>query len=114
MASKKTVTIRQSSGITIVDVNEDLGGHIASDFRETLEELTSQKIQKIIVNLGRVQHINSTAVGAIVGAARRLRQKGGDVKICALADNLKRVFDLIGASGVIEIYESESSTAAAF
>ena len=114
MASKGSVTIRKSSDITIVNVNEDLGGHVASDFRQTLEELTGQQARKIIVNLGRVQHINSTAVGAIVGAARRLRQKGGDVKICALADNLKRVFDLIGASGVIDIYESESSTAAAF
>ena len=61
MASKKSVTIRQSSDITIVDVNEDLGGHIASDFRETLEELTSQKIQKIIVNLV-VGSANSTRV----------------------------------------------------
>lgn len=112
--AKESMTIREESDVTIVDVNEDLGSYAASDLRETLEELVGKKTQKIVVNLGNVQHINSTAVGALVGVAKRIRQKGGDVKVYALADNLKRTFDLIGASSVVEIYESEDSAIAAF
>ena len=108
------MTVRENSDVTVIDVQEDLGSYAASDLRETLEGLLVSKTQKIIVNLGDVEHINSTGVGAIVGAAKRIRQRGGDVKVCGLADNIKRTFDLTGASSVVEIYESESSAIAAF
>ena len=108
------MTVRESSDVTVIDVNDDLGSYVASDLRETLEGLLASKTEKIIVNLGNVQHINSTGVGAIVGVAKRIRQRGGDVKVCGLADNIKRTFDLTGASSVVEIYESESSALSAF
>ncbi len=108
------MTVRENSDVTVIDVNEDLGSYVASDLRETLEDLLASKTEKIIVNLGNVQHINSTGVGAIVGVAKRIRQRGGDVKVCGLVDNIKRTFDLTGASSVVEIYESESSAISAF
>lgn len=108
------MTVRENSDVTVIEVQDDLGSYVASDLRENLEDLLGSKTQKIIVNLGSVQHINSTGVGAIVGAAKRIRQRGGDVKVCGLADNIKRTFDLTGASSVVEIYESESSAISAF
>ena len=112
--SNESMSIRESSDVKIVDVNEDLGSYEAADLRKALEELVSQKAQKIVVNLSGVQHINSTAVGALVGIAKRLRQKDGDLKVYGLADNIKRTFDLIGASSVLEIYDSESSALGGF
>ena len=106
--------LRESGDVKIVDINEDLGSYVASDLRNTLEELVSQRAQHIVVNLSSVQHINSTAVGALVGVAKRLRQKNGDLKVYGLGDNIKRTFDLIGASSVVEIYESEDSAVSAF
>lgn len=108
------MTVRENSDVTVIDVREDLGSYVASDLRENLEDLLVSKTQKIIINMGNVQHINSTGVGAIVGAAKRIRQRGGDIKVCGLSDNIKRTFDLTGASSVVEIYESESGAIAAF
>ena len=112
------MTIREGEEIfapvKIVDVNTDLGRYQADDLRETLDELVSQKAEKIIVNLSGVQHINSTAVGTLVSIVKQLRQKNGDLKVYGLGDNVKRVFDLIGASSILEIYDSESSAIAAF
>ncbi len=112
--ANESMTIRESADVKIVDVNEDLGSYAAADLRKAIDELVDQRTQKIVVNLGQVQHINSTAIGAMVGAAKRLRQSDGDLKVYSLADNLKRTFDLVGASSVIEIYDSESSALAAF
>ena len=111
---ERCISLRETSDVTIIDIVDDLGSYAAADLRETLEDLLHSKTQKVLVNLNHVEHINSTAVGAMVGAAKRIRQKGGDVKVCQLADNIKRTFDLTGASSVVEIYESESSALAAF
>jgi anti-sigma B factor antagonist len=110
----KSLTIREDSDVIIVDVNSDLGSYEAAELRRGLQELIGQEAEKIIVNLNGVQHINSTAVGALVGIAKRLRQKSGDLKVFGTADHIKRTFDLIGASRVLELYESEASALAGF
>ena len=114
MDSAKLMKLREMSGIKIIEITTDLSSYAASDLRKVLEGLLVEKVDRVVVNLGQVSHINSTAVGALVGVAKRLRQNGGDLKICELADNLTRTFNLIGASSVLEIYESETSALAAF
>ena len=112
--ANESMTLRDNAGLKIIDVNEDLGSYAAADLRKAIDGLIDESALKIIVNLSQVQHINSTAIGAMVGAAKRLRQNNGDLKIYGLADNLKRTFDLVGASSVLEIYDSEDSALAAF
>ena len=113
MASE-SMSVRDSADAKIIDVNEDLGSYAAADLRKTIDGLIDGASQQIIVNLSEVQHINSTAIGAMVGSAKRLRTNSGDLKVYGLAENLKRTFDLVGASSVLEIYDSESSALAAF
>ena len=110
----ESMTIRDNADAKIVDVNEDLGSYAAADLRTAIDSLIGESAQKLVVNLSQVQHINSTAIGAMVGAAKRLGQNDGDLKVYGLADNLKRTFDLVGASSVLEIYDSEDSAIAAF
>jgi anti-sigma B factor antagonist len=114
LMANESMTVRDNADAKIIDVNEDLGSYAAADLRKTIDGLINGASRQIVVNLSEVQHINSTAIGAMVGAAKRLRQNSGDLKVYGLADNLKRTFDLVGASSVLEIYDSESSALAAF
>ena len=114
MTGTEFMTLRENGEVKIVDVKTDLSSYAASDLRKVLEDLLAEKVNMIVVNLSEVSHINSTAVGSLVGVAKRLRQSGGDLKICEAAPNLRHTFDLIGASSVVEIYESEKSAIAAF
>ena len=82
--------------------------------RKALDDLQSQRNYKIVVNLSNVEYINSTAVGALVGTAKQVRRRKGDLKIYGLADNLKRTFDLVGASKVLEPYDSENNAISSF
>ncbi len=106
--------IRQNADVKIIDVNSYLGSYAAADLRETLANLVNQDVQKIVVNLSKVEHINSMAIGVLVGTAKQLRLKDGDVKIYGLAENIRRTFDLIGASDIVEIHDSEDSALATF
>ena len=100
------------SNMEIVDVNTDLGRYEADNLNKTLGDTGRQKVQNIVVNLSRVRNINSTCIGILVGVAKQLRRMGGSLKICGLADNVKRAIDLTGASAFLEIYDSEDSALA--
>ncbi|MCY4403457.1 MAG: STAS domain-containing protein [Candidatus Poribacteria bacterium] len=114
MSGTEFMTLRENADIKIIDVKTDLSSYAATDLRKVLENLLTEKVSKVVVNFSEVSHINSTAVGTLVGIAKRLRQSGGDLKLCNLASTLTRTFNLIGASSVVEIYESEKSAIAAF
>jgi anti-sigma B factor antagonist len=114
MTGTEFITTRENADVKIIDVKTDLSSYAASDLRKVLENLLMEKANKVVVNFSEVNHINSTAVGTLVGIAKRLRQNGGDLKLCNLASTLTRTFNLIGASSVVEIYESEKSAIAAF
>lgn len=110
----ESIAVRTQGDISVIDVNGDLDGYAASDLRKELEALVGQKQYQLVVNLTKVSHINSTAVGALVAIAKQTRQRNGDLKVSNLADSLKRTFDLIGASKVLEIYASEKEAVGAF
>ena len=112
--SEESSRIRENADVKIIDVNNYLGSYAAADLRETLADLVNQDVQKIIVNLSQVEHINSAAIGALVGTAKQLRLKDGDLKLYGLTDNIRRTFDLIGASDIVEIHESEDSALSTF
>ena len=114
MTGTEFMTLRENADIKIIDVKTDLSSYAATDLRKVLENLLKEKVNRVIVNLSDVGHINSTAVGTLVGIAKRLRQNDGDLKLCNLTSTLTRTFNLIGASSVVEIYESEKSAIAAF
>ena len=106
---EESMHIRDREGAKIIDVNTNLGRYEADDLKKTLGNVVSQKVQNIVVNLSQVEHINSTSIGVLVGVAKQLREKGGNLNVYGLADNITRVFDLIGASDFIEIFASEDS-----
>jgi anti-sigma B factor antagonist len=112
--SQESITIRESSDIRIVYVNEDLGGHVFASLRQKLNELVNQNVRKIVVNLSQVEHINSLAIGVMVGTSKKLREDGGDLKVYGLTEHIREIFDLIGTSEVLEIHDSETSALDAF
>ena len=112
--SEELSRIRQSADVKIIDANDYLGSYAAAELRQTLIDLVNQDVHKIIVNLSEVEHISSVAIGALIGAAKQLRLKDGDVKIYGLAENIRRTFDLIGASDIVEIHDSEASALSTF
>ena len=54
----------EESGIKVIEIKTDLSSYAASDLRKVLEGLLAEKVEKVVVNLSQVNHINSTAVGA--------------------------------------------------
>ena len=108
MMSKEVITIRERSDVKIVDVNTNLGSYEVVNLRNTLDALVSQNTRTILVNLSQVQHICSAAIGALVGALRRLHRQGGELKVFGLAANIKQTFDLVGVTGILTIYDAES------
>src|SRR5581483_9476063 len=56
----------------------------------------------------------SSGMGTLVRLFSNARSKGGDIKLCALAELVRRIFQLTNLLSVFEIYDSEEQAIAAF
>jgi anti-sigma B factor antagonist len=87
-----------------------LGGAECTAIYTKVKDLVAQGVRKVVIDLDGVSLMNSTGLGALVGASISLRNAGGDVKLSRLKGRMK---GLLLASSIISIFESFDSIEAA-
>ncbi|MEN8139610.1 MAG: STAS domain-containing protein [Thermodesulfobacteriota bacterium] len=67
-----------------------------------------------VVDFSAVDFMDSSGLGALIAAVRRLRKGGRDLKIACPNDNVQRVFDLTSANRLFEIFAQRQSALDSF
>jgi anti-anti-sigma factor len=62
---------------------------------------------KIVINAGQMTFINSTALGSLIRAQKRLKQYGGDLAIAELSGFAVQVFKTLGIDRKVRCFPSE-------
>ena len=106
--------IRTENGVDVIDVSGQLDAFTTPDVKAEFKKLTDSRRFKLAVNLAKVDYVNSTAIGAIVAVAQQVRKRSGDLKLFGMKDDIRKVFDLVGASKILEIFKSEQEALKSF
>jgi anti-sigma B factor antagonist len=94
---------REIAGETIVlSVEGDLDLSCAPSLKWALADSQSSGRRHVIVDLGAVSFIDSTALGVLVGAQRAM-DAGLHLAIACGDENVLRIFELTGLDGMFEI-----------
>lgn len=100
--------IREEGKATVVELISELDRLSVFSIKTRLRELAKKRRHNnFIVNFSQIDHINSTIVGALVGVRTMAKEHGGDLVLCDVNSNIRRTLDLIGASKVLSIYDTE-------
>ncbi len=101
-------TIREEGKVVVVELLSELDRLSVLSIKTQLRVLvTKKKKNKFIINFNKIDHINSTIIGALVGIQHLVRERGGDLVLCDVKPNIRRTFDLIGASKILNIHDTE-------
>jgi len=98
-----TFTTREVSHVSIVDINGriTLGDEIGQ-LRDTVRGLVNAGKKKIILNLAKVDYIDSSGVGELVGCYTTVRNAGGELKLLALT---KKVHDVLNVTKLYTVFD---------
>ena len=84
--------------------------------QELVQELTSQLDQiqhkHILLNLSRVEFISSAALNRLINFQKRVRDAGGEVKLCSLQPPVDEIFHATRFNQVVEIQPTEAAALA--
>jgi len=99
---------REHEGVTIVDLDGRMTvGPEATAFREKIAALIAAGTRNVVLNLKRVDYIDSTGLGALVMSATSERRQGGNVKLVNLSRRSIELLVMTKLATVFEIFNDE-------
>jgi anti-sigma B factor antagonist len=78
----------------------------ATDLRRELFGAVADGADTVVVDMATTTFIDSMTLGILLGAARRLQQRGGELRIACVDPNIRRIFEITLLDRVFAIYPS--------
>jgi anti-sigma B factor antagonist len=90
----------------VVAVVGELDLYTAPEFERHLLGATMNGATSVIVDLGRCSFVDSTALGTLISANRRLFATGRSLTVVTADRNVRKVFEVTGLDRVFRIFAS--------
>lgn len=90
------------SGVRVVSFEGELDAFFAPGVRARLQQALEAEPPPVVLvaDLHRVTFLDSTILGALVGAQRRMRERGGELRVVYPEAPADRIFVLTGLDAV--------------
>ncbi len=99
-----SVTSRTSGDRTVVDVTGEIDVYTAPALREELASLIDAEHTNLVVDLSQVLFMDSTGLGVLVGALKKVRTLGGDLHLVISQEKILKVFRITALTQVFTIH----------
>ncbi|MDG4774442.1 MULTISPECIES: STAS domain-containing protein [unclassified Solwaraspora] len=99
-----SLSTRTVGEYTVLEVGGEVDVYTAPRLRERLLELIDAGNHKIVVDLHRVDFLDSTGLGVLVGALKRLRPAGGTFGLVCDKESLLKIFRITALDQVFPIF----------
>lgn len=106
-----TIRHREKPPWTVLSVGGDLDVVGATDLRQAVVAAVAEGSRLLVLDLSDLDFVDSFGIGAVVGALKRLRQRGGDLALVCPSSRIRRVFELCDLDRVLELHASIDTVA---
>jgi len=106
------VNQRELYGAVVLELQGKLtGGPDAEQFRNMFRDLVNDGKKNIIVNLKKVDWINSTGLGILISGYTSVRKAGGDLVLCNVGDRIDSILYVTKLNLLFHAFEDEAAAA---
>ena len=105
------MTIRRSEQPpwTVLSVGGDLDVVGAPDLRQAVVSAVADGCRLLILDISELDFVDSFGLGAVVGALKRLRQRGGELALVCPSRRIRRVFEICDLDRIMALHDSIDS-----
>ena len=98
----------------VVTLQGEIDAFTAPSLREDLRHLVEETgAVSVVVDLEAVAFLDSSALGALVGILRRLRERDGQLRVVQPRTAAARIFELTGLDAVLDLYPDRAAALSA-
>jgi anti-sigma B factor antagonist len=108
------IGVETMGGVAVVTVPvEELDAGNTGEFKRDVAPVLEAST-KVVLDLGRVRFMDSSGLGALLSCLRKLNERGGDLKLCAISKPVRTVIELVRMHRIFDIYVTREEAVRAF
>ena len=108
------ITQRVEGDVTVFRLEGRIDTPAADEMNQTLQAAVAGGGHKIVVDMSKVEYINSSGLRALAAVLVNCRDEGGDMKLAALNERVTRVFEIIGFDLLMSLHGTSDAAIADF
>ncbi|HET6920341.1 MAG TPA: STAS domain-containing protein [Jiangellaceae bacterium] len=108
-----SLSTRPDGGRTIVEAVGEIDVYTAPKLREQLAELVDAGRYDIVVDMQKVEFLDSTGLGVLVGGLKRVQQYDGSLRLVCRQERILKIFRITGLTKKFTIYDDVAAAVAA-
>ena len=101
-----TLDTRRDGDHAVIAVVGEIDVYTAPQLRDAISDLVSEGIFHLVVDMGGVEFLDSTGLGVLVGGLKRVRSRGGSMRLVCTSERLLKIFRITGLAKVFPIHDS--------
>ena len=105
---------QQHGAVTVVRPTGPLVGDDAQSVKTRLAQALQQSMGRLVLDLSAVPFVDSRGLEALVEMTQELGQRGRSLKLYAVNETLREVFEITGCGFMFEHYQDVSSGVRSF
>lgn len=98
---------REDRGVVILEPKgKIMGGPDATLLHDKLHEMIDQGKKKVIIDLAKVDWMNSTGLGILISGLTTMRNNGGELKLANVTEKIQSLLTITKLITVFETFDS--------
>jgi anti-sigma B factor antagonist len=108
------IEVKEMNRVDLVAIQGRVDSSNADQLGDALAERVEGGTRNIVVDLEGVEYMSSAGLRELVSALKKVKQTGGDLRLCNPNERITEVFDLAGLTSIFEIYDSQVDAVGSF
>ena len=100
--------------IQVLRFEGNLDMNTAKDAQESADKVIDGGAVKIIINFDKVNFVSSAGLRVLLYTAKRMKNAGGEMRICGLNDSVQEIFKITGFDKIFNVLPGETEALASF
>jgi anti-sigma B factor antagonist len=100
--------------VTLIHVGGSLDAETSPKFHAKIKGEIEKGARKIVCNLEHLDYIASAGLGVLISANEMLGKNGGEVRLSAMNEKIRKIFKLLGFINLFKIFEDDQKAIDSF
>jgi anti-sigma B factor antagonist len=109
------IKVRNKGDVNILEISgKIMGGPDAESFHGLIKELIGEGKIKLLVNLAKVNWINSTGLGILIAGYTSVKDAGGQFKLLNVSERIDSILMVTKLAGIFDSFDNLEEALASF
>jgi len=108
------VGVEERGAVVVVRIEGSIDGLTGPELQTVLDAQVTAGRHHIVADFAAVDYTSSAGLRVVLGTVKNARAAGGDFRLAAVGDGVRRVLELAGFLGIVKTFADVDAAVASF